>query len=106
MVNNIVDGFEYTAMTLKKGEFQTYVKKFMGKVKEHLEKTADEKRVEAFMAAAKATIGYLLKKFEDLEFYLTRDDECMEGHIAIACWDDPEADSAPTFYYFADALKG
>merc|ERR1711884_154194 len=105
MVNNIVDGFEYTAMTLKKGEFQAYIKKFMSKVKGHLE-TENPDRVEAFMASAKKCVGYLLPKFADLEFYLTRDDECMEGHIAIACWDDVENDTAPTFYYFKDALKG
>merc|ERR1711884_274526 len=104
-VNDIVDGFDYTGMNMKKGEFQAYIKKFMGKVKTYLEENNKE-RVEPFMTGAKQCVGHLLKKFDDLEFYLTRDDECMEGHIAIGCWDDPEADTAPTFYYFKDALYG
>merc|ERR1712151_236486 len=104
-VNNIADGFQLTAMTLKKGEFQTYIKGFMGKVVKHLEEKNPD-RVADFKKNATAAVKYFLGKFDDLEFYLGSEDPTMDGHLGIACWKDPEADSAPTFFYFKDALKG
>merc|ERR1712151_862328 len=104
-VNNVADGFGMSAMDLKKGAFQAYIKKFMGKVKTHLEENNAD-RVADFMKNATAAVKYLLGKFDDLEFFLGDNDPTMEGHIGIACWKDPEADSAPTFFYFKDALKG
>merc|ERR1712048_837640 len=103
-VNNIVDGFQYTAVTLKKSEFQTYIKGFMGKVKKHLEENNPD-RTANFMKQATACIKYLLGKFEDLEFYLGGEDVSMEGHLGIACWKDVENDTGPTFFFFRDALK-
>merc|ERR1712039_174203 len=103
-VNNVVKGFEMTSVTLKKGEFQAYIKKFMGKVKTHLDEKNPE-RTAAFMKGATACVKYLLGKFDDLEFYLGSEDPTMDGHIGIACWDDPETQTAPSFYFFKDALK-
>merc|ERR1711920_231855 len=104
-VNNVADGFGMAAMDLKKGAFQAYIKKFMGKVKAHLEANNADRTAD-FMKNATAAVKYLLGKFDDLEFFLRDNDPTMEGHIGIACWKDPEADSAPTFFYFKDALKG
>jgi hypothetical protein len=52
--------------------------------------------------------GFLLENFVLLIKYsfLGDEDPTMEGHIGMACWDNPETDTAPTFYYFKDAMKG
>jgi hypothetical protein len=65
-VNSVVDGFCMTPMALKKGEFQIYIKGFMGKMKAHLEANAPD-RTAGFMKAAQGCVKYLLGKFEDLE---------------------------------------
>ena len=62
-------------------------------------------RVEGFEKAAKAVVGMLVKRFDDCEFYLGGEDSTMQGHIGIGFWVDPEADSAPTFFWFKDGLK-
>merc|ERR1712195_327521 len=103
-VNNVVDGFCMVGMAMKKSEFQTYIKGFMGKMKKRLDETAPD-RTAGFMKAAQGCVKYLLGKFEDLEFYLGDEDPTMDGHLGMACWDDVENDTAPTFYFFKDALK-
>merc|ERR1712226_580854 len=94
-----------SAMEMKKGEFQAYIKKYMVKLKTHLQENKPD-RVDGFMAAAKAVIGMLLGKLEDVEFFQTNEDPACEGHIGIAYWKDPESDTAPTFINFVDGLKG
>jgi len=103
-VNDVADCFQFTPCTLKKGEFQTYIKRYMGKVKAHLEEKFPE-RTAGFMKQATTCVKYMLGKFDDLEFYLGGEDSIMEGHLGIACWKDPEADTGPTFFYFKDGLK-
>ena len=103
-VNNIVDGFQYVGMEMKKPAFMAYIKTYMQKLKKHLEENNPD-RVAGFEKAAKAVVGMLVKRFDDCEFYLGGEDSTMEGHIGIAFWVDPEADSAPTFFWFKDGLK-
>merc|ERR1712039_754285 len=50
-VNDVADAFQLAAMTMKKKEFQTYIKTFMGKVKNHLVENNPD-RVDNFMKQA------------------------------------------------------
>merc|ERR1719210_653006 len=103
-VNNVVDSFQYTAMDMKKPAFMAYIKTYMQKLKARLTETAPD-RVAGFEKAAKELVGKMVKKFDDLEFYLGGDDPTMEGHIGIGFWVDPESDTAPTFFWFKDGLR-
>ena len=83
-VNNVVDGFGMPPLNLKKGAFKAYIKRFMGKVVEHLRATNPD-RIADFKKHATNAIKYLLGKFDDLEFYLGNNDPYMDGHIGISC---------------------
>ena len=103
-VNNIVDGFQYVAVDLKKAAFMAYIKTYMQKLKAHLTEHNPD-RVAGFEKAAKEVIGMMVKRFDDCEFYLGGEDSGMEGHVGLGFWVDPEADSGPTFFWFKDGLK-
>jgi len=103
-VNNIVDGFQYVAMDMKKQAFMAYIKSYMQRLRTKLEEDKPD-RVAGFEKAAKEVIGMMVKRFDDCEFYLGGEDPTMEGHIGLAFWEDVENDTAPTFFWFKDGLK-
>ena len=103
-VNNIVDGFQYSAMEMKKPAFMAYIKTYMQKLKAKLQEEKPD-RVAGFEKAAKEVVGMMVKKFDDVEFYLGGEDPTMEGHVGLGFWVDPENDTAPTFFWFKDGLK-
>ena len=104
-VNSIVDGFAMMAMEMKKGEFQSYIKKYMAKIIAHLTENAPD-RVDGFKKNATLVVKMLLGSFDDCEFYMGDKDPSSDGHIGIGFWKNPETDTAPTFIYFKDGLKG
>merc|ERR1711879_315651 len=100
-VNDIVDGFQYVAMDLKKPAFMAYIKGYLQKLKTKLQEENPD-RVAGLEKASKELIGMMVKRFADIEFYLGGEDPTMEGHIGMAFWVEPESDTAPTFFWFKD----
>lgn len=65
-INNVVDAFQYKDTSFTKADFQTWIKGYMKKLKEHLEANNKE-RVEGFMKGAKEMVGFILSRFDDFQ---------------------------------------
>ena len=102
-VNDIVDAFRYTETSYGKADYTTYIKGYMKRIKTELEKSNPD-RVAGFMAGAKEMVTWILKNFDEFQFFMG--EKCdTEGSLALAYYKNPE-DAAPTFVYFMDGLKG
>jgi len=73
----------------------------MKKVKTYLEEKNPE-RVAGFMSGAKEMVGWILKNFDEFQFYMGESCDVDAG-IALAYYKVPE-DETPTFVYFMDGL--
>ena len=103
-VNDIVDGFKYNQITLKKAEFTNYIKSYIKKLLDRVkEKTTDEEKLKEFQKNSTDMVKFILGKFDDFEFFLNEEND-MEGAIGMAYWEDESTDKGPTFLYFKDGL--
>ena len=101
-VIDIVDAFRYTETSFSKADYTTYIKNYMKKVKAYLEKEKPD-RVADFMSGAKEMVTWVLKKFDDFQFFMG--EKCdTEAGLVLAYYKNDE-DLAPTFVYFMDGLK-
>jgi len=100
-VNNIVEAFRLQPTGYDKKDFTIYIKGYMKKVKEHLEKTKPE-RVEPFQAAATTFIKKILSKFNEYQFFMGASCD-PEAGLAILFY--KEDGIIPYFYFFKDGLK-
>ncbi|KAH8585081.1 histamine-releasing factor [Cryptosporidium sp. chipmunk genotype I] len=100
-VNDIIDAFKLESTPFTKKEYMTYIKTYLARIKETMEKSNPD-RVETFMKNAQTFVKYLLERFDDLEFYLGPSLDC-EGIIIYGYYED--GDLAPRFIYFKDALN-
>ena len=103
-VNDIIEGFKYTETTFGKADYTTYIKSYLKKIKTHLEEKNPE-RVEAFMKGAKDMVAWILKNFDEFQFFLGESNEMENAMIVLAYYKNGE-DPAPTFVYFADGVRG
>ena len=74
----------------------------MKKVKAYLEETNPD-RVKDFMAGAGGMIKWILETFDEFTFY-TPESYDTENCIILSYWKGEE--TAPTFVYLIDGLKG
>jgi len=102
-VNDIVDGFKYTETVFNKADYTTYIKAYLKKLKTHLEEK-NPTRVEAFMKSAKEMVAWILKTFDEFQFFLGESNEMENAMIILAYYKNAE-DMAPHFVYFADGLR-
>jgi hypothetical protein len=102
-VNDIIDGFKYTETVFNKADYSTYIKSYLKKLKTHLEEKNPE-RVEGFMKSAKEMVGWIIKNFDEFQFYLSASNEMENAMIILAYYKNPE-DPAPHFVYFVDGLR-
>lgn len=65
-INNVIDAFQYRDTSFTKADFQTWIKGYMKKLKDHLEANNKE-RVEGFMKGAKEMVGFVLSRFDDFQ---------------------------------------
>ncbi|KNH04185.1 IgE-dependent histamine-releasing factor [Perkinsela sp. CCAP 1560/4] len=83
-----------------KKSYTAYVKGYMKKLIENLEKT-DPSLVDTFKQGAQAFIKKVLSEFDEYQFF-TGESMDPEGITVLAKWDGEDA----YFYYFKDGLKG
>eukprot|EP00274_Cyanoptyche_gloeocystis_P002585 CAMPEP_0196654704 /NCGR_PEP_ID=MMETSP1086-20130531/4426_1 /TAXON_ID=77921 /ORGANISM="Cyanoptyche gloeocystis , Strain SAG4.97" /LENGTH=170 /DNA_ID=CAMNT_0041986613 /DNA_START=85 /DNA_END=597 /DNA_ORIENTATION=- len=98
---DIVYSFRLQETQFDKKSFTLWLKGYMKKVKEYLEKN-NASRVEPFQKGAQAYAKKLLGMYDNLQFFLG---EQMEPEAGIAMAYYAEGASNPTFIFFKDGLK-
>eukprot|EP01088_Endostelium_zonatum_P009607 TRINITY_DN22881_c0_g1_i1.p1 TRINITY_DN22881_c0_g1~~TRINITY_DN22881_c0_g1_i1.p1 ORF type:complete len:194 (+),score=63.68 TRINITY_DN22881_c0_g1_i1:30-611(+) len=104
-VINIVDAHKLCAVTFTKKDYFAYIKKYLAKVKKHLQATNPD-RVKGFMESTeKFIMGKIVKNFDEYTFYMG---ESMEGEAGMAIGFYKEGEGAtgvvPMFYFFKDGV--
>jgi len=74
----------------------------MKKVKTELEKSNPE-RVAPFMAGAKEMVTWIIKNFDEFQFFMG--EKCDTEATIILAYYKNETDDAPHFVFFLDGLK-
>jgi hypothetical protein len=105
-VNNIIDsrsGFGYNEMPLSKAELKEYVKKYVQDLRAQLKaKDTPQEKIKQFMAEANDAFRFIMGKYSDLQFYLTRSYN-VEAGLIYAYF--KEGAATPTFIYFTHGLR-
>ncbi|KAA6388004.1 MAG: putative Translationally-controlled tumor protein [Streblomastix strix] len=101
MVNNVISVFHLQETPFDKKSFMTYIKAYMKRIKEYLEKNKPE-RVAGFMADIQDFVKDILKRFDDFQFFTG---EQMDPEAGIAIMFYKEDGITPYFYFFRDGLK-
>ena len=99
-VNNIIDTYRLTEMTLDKKGLVEWAKPFFARVKADLE-ARNPGRVEAFVKGAQKFMLQLSKSFDDWMFYIQEEMD-FEANICFARF--REGATVPEFYFFRDGL--
>lgn len=100
-VNIVVHSFGLQSCPMTKKDFQLVIKKYLKKVKGHLDANAPDK-TDGFMAGMKEWIPKMLKEFSEYDFYMGKSCDPDAG-LVMAKYDDGA--TYPTFYYILDGLK-
>jgi hypothetical protein len=88
-----------------KKSFGAYIKGYMGKLKEHVEKTEGEEAAKKFMAGAATFVKKILKDFDEVQFFLPplhEDADPDQSIVVLSLWKD----EVPVFYFWKHGLKG
>lgn len=101
-VLDVIEAFKYNETSFGKKDYTTYIRGFMKKVKAQLEEKNPD-RVKDFMSGAGAMVKHILENFDEYTFY-TPESYDTENSIILSYYKGEE--SAPTFLYFIDGLKG
>lgn len=99
-VIDIVDSFKLSETSLTKKDFTTYIKGYLKRVLDHLQKTNPD-RVEGFKAESAKLVKKILENFDDFQFFMSESND-FEASIVYAYYKDEE--TAPRFLYFKDGL--
>jgi len=97
MVNNIIDGFQYTETQIgSANDFKSWIKEYMNAVVLKLrEKGKAKEEIQAFKATAPAIAKFFLQNFKDVQFFLGPS-FCPESMVFSIY---PEGATTPNFYY-------
>lgn len=102
-VNNVIEGFQYTETQVgSASDFKSWIKEYMNAIRTYMRsKGKDKEEIQAFMATAPGIAKFLLKNFNDLQFYLgpAFNPETM----VFAMY--PEGAVAPNFYYIIQGFE-
>lgn len=97
MVNNVIDGFQYTETQIGTiGDFKAWIKEYMNTLRAAMkEKGLGKEKIQEFMATAPVIAKYLFENFSNLQFYLgpSFNPETMVFSMY------PEGATVPNFYY-------
>jgi NAD(P)H-flavin reductase len=96
-----MDAFHYQETTFSKSDYTTYIKGYVKKLKEHLEKNNPD-RVQPFMKGAQEMVKFIVSNFDEFSFY-TPESYDMDNSIILSYF--KEGEDTPTFLYFMDGLK-
>ena len=71
-VNNVIDSFQYTETQVGgAADFKAWIKEYMNLIRKKMRESGKEKEeIQAFMGTATGVAKFLLKNFNDLQFYL------------------------------------
>ena len=96
-VNNVIDGFQYTETQIgTANDFKGWIKDYMNSIRSALkEKGKGKEKIQEFMALAPGIAKYLLKNFNDLQFFLGPS-FCSETMVFSIY---PEGALTPNFLY-------
>ncbi|GMI63229.1 hypothetical protein ScalyP_jg11252 [Parmales sp. scaly parma] len=105
-VNNIIDdsvGFGYNEMPMGKKDFKDWLKEYVPKVWKLLKEDdkVEPADVKAFKAASGKFSVFLLKKFDDLQFYVGPSFS-PDGAMVLSYY--PEGSATPCFIYIEGGL--
>ena len=97
MVNNVIDGFQYTETQVGSAtDFKAWIKDYMNSLKTAMKaKGKGKEKIQEFMGTAPGIAKYLLQNFSNLQFYLgpAFNPETM----VFAMY--PDGATVPNFYY-------
>lgn len=101
-VNNVIDGFQYTETQIGgANDFKAWIKEYMNAVVLKLrEKGKPKEEIQAFKASAPNIAKFFLKKFSEVQFYLTASFNSESMVFSIY----PEGATTPNFYYIMGGL--
>lgn len=97
MVNNIIDGFQYTETQVgSASDFKGWIKDYMGNVRNAMkEKGKGKEKIQEFMAQAPGIAKFLLQNFSNLQFFLGPSFNSDTMVFSIY----PDGATVPNFYY-------
>jgi hypothetical protein len=101
-VNNVIDGFQYTETQVgTANDFKAWIKDYMNAVVVKLrEKGKPKEDIQAFKASAPNIAKFFLKKYSEVQFYLTASFNSESMVFSIY----PEGATTPNFYYIMGGL--
>jgi Translationally controlled tumour protein len=102
MVNNVVDGFQYTETQIgTASDFKAWIKDYMNAVVLKLrDKKKPKEDIQAFKASAPGIAKFFLSQFSDVQFFLTASFNAETMVFSIY----PEGALTPNFYYIMGGL--
>lgn len=102
MVNNVVDGFQYTETQIgTASDFKAWIKEYMNAVVLKLrDKKKPKEDIQAFKATAPGIAKFFLSQFSDVQFFLTASFNAETMVFSIY----PEGALTPNFYYIMGGL--
>ena len=102
MVNNVVDGFQYTETQIgTASDFKAWIKDYMNAVVLKLrDKKKAKEDIQAFKATAPGIAKFFLSQFSDVQFFLTASFNAETMVFSIY----PEGALTPNFYYIMGGL--
>lgn len=98
---NVVMTHHLVETAFTKKDFKTYMKDFLKKTIEHLQKEEMADRVPAFKKGAQAAMMEIMNSFKDWVFYTG---ESMDPEGGLVFGNYREDGITPYFWYFKDAL--
>lgn len=102
-VIDVVDAFRLQEINLDKKGFMGYIKGYLKRVKEELEKAGKADRVPAFQKGATEFVKFLVGKFDEIQIFAGEQTDYEAGFAY--CYYKEQTDDGPTFMYFADGMK-
>lgn len=101
-VNNVIDGFQYTETQIgTANDFKAWIKEYMNLVVTKLrEKNTPKEQIQAFKASAPNVAKFFLKRFSDVQFYLSASFNSESMVFSIY----PEGAVTPNFYYIMGGI--
>ena len=102
MVNNVIDGFQYTETQIGTiSDFKAWIKDYMNSVVLKLrEEKKGKKDIQAFKATAPGIAKFFLSQFSDVQSFLTASFNAETMVFSI----NPEGALTSNFYYIMGGL--
>lgn len=100
-VIDVVDASKLMELSFTKSEYMAYIKGFLKRLKERVEKINPE-GVQQFMADAQAFVKKVIGNFKNCSFYMGESNDTDLGQVVVAIYG--EDGMTPYFHFWKDAL--